>query len=337
MGPFHTRFPMYNVVHVKALLQQLAPQAVALATLAPGALSKPDWQATNEIALPHTVVPWLARRGLPTFEVGAPAGSDGAPGHRGDAESFQRYLSEYESGKQRLRRVQSALQPVQHLLQGALDLGRVITELLPAIAEYHSVRAAEYGEGPGTDWQQERADVVCSRVLALPYERVALLAGVDDVGPLVAALSEHAEAVLPQHPLALAQADQEAARTRALLDVAMRGDAHDPAGLLNELRKMDLPEARYHEANVLLANGHAAEALQLLTAVSATDFQEPYYLPGFVLARLGQLQDLAQDRTAAMRAYRGVLALSYAPPEAVEAAMSGLEEPFDPEVERAVE
>jgi hypothetical protein len=59
-----------------------------------------------------------------------------------------------------------------------------------------------------------------------------------------------------------------------------------------------------------------------------TDFQEPYYLPGFLLARLGQLYDLAGQRDAALRSYRGVLALSYAPLEAAEAATSGLVEPF---------
>jgi hypothetical protein len=58
------------------------------------------------------------------------------------------------------------------------------------------------------------------------------------------------------------------------------------------------------------------------------DFVEPYYLPGFLLSRLGQLYDLAGRRDAALRAYRGVRALGYAPVEALAAAEDGLQRPF---------
>ena len=60
----------------------------------------------------------------------------------------------------------------------------------------------------------------------------------------------------------------------------------------------------------------------------AGDFREPYLLPGLLLARLGQLRDLAGRRDRALQAYRGVLALAWAPHEARAAARAGLEAPF---------
>jgi hypothetical protein len=65
-----------------------------------------------------------------------------------------------------------------------------------------------------------------------------------------------------------------------------------------------------------------------LEAASAGDFAEPYYLPGFLLCRLGQLYDIVGRREAALRAYRGTLALSYAPVEAATQARAGLAAPF---------
>lgn len=200
VGPFHTRFPLYNVVHVRAVLEATRADAVALATLAPGALRHPGWQGTSEIALPHTVVPWLLKLGAATYEVGAPLGLDGAPGNHDDEESFVRYLSEYETGKERLRRVHAALRPVEDLLRSALDLGRIVTDLLPAIAAYDAARYREFGEGPGTGWQAERAALVAQRMLALEHEHVALLAGVDDIGALTTALQGRTSVELPSRP-----------------------------------------------------------------------------------------------------------------------------------------
>lgn len=333
VGPFHTRFPLYNVVHVRELLRGLEPNVVALAPLPPGALARPGWRATSEIALPHTVVPWAEQRGLPVVAVGSVAGAPGEPGEAGDEEAFQRYLSEFDAGRTHLRQVQAALRPVEDLLGRALDLGRVLGELVPALTEYDALRREMFGEGPGTGWQGQRAARMAERVLALDGPHVAVLVQVDDVSALTAALAGEVDVHYPAHPIALSEQAAKEARQRSLLDVAMRGEVEDPAGLLAQLRELGTPEARYLEANLLLTHGHAAEALEKLAQLASGDFQEPYYLPGFVLARLGELHDLAGDRQAALRAYRGVLALSYAPPEAEEAAVAGLERPFS--VERA--
>src|SRR5690606_34893238 len=117
----------------------------------------------------------------------------------------------------------------------------------------------------------------------------AVLVGVDDYGALVSALGTalegRASVEEPPHQLELSEEATREAKERSLLDVAMRGEVEDPAGLLGQLRSMGTPEASYHEANILLAHGHAAEALEKLKQVTSGDFQEPYYLPGFVLAR----------------------------------------------------
>ena len=330
VGPFHTRFPLYNVVHVRELLRASEPDAVALATLPPGALADPGWQHTSEIALPHAVVPWSRQRGVRLETVGSLAGLPGEPGEEGDEAEFVRYLEEFEAGRAHLRQVRAALAPVEELLRRPLDLGLILSQLVPALAAYDEARRAAYGEGPGTGWQAARAERVAERVVALEVSHVAVLVGVDDFSAVSAALSEHLTASELPTRLHLEGAAAAEARQRSLLDVAMHGQADDPAALLQQLRELGTPEARYHQANILLAHGHAAEALEALTEVASGDFQAPYYLPGFVLARLGQLQDLAGERRAAQRAYRGVLALDFAPAEALDAARAGLEAPFAP-------
>jgi hypothetical protein len=126
-----------------------------------------------------------------------------------------------------------------------------------------------------------------------------------------------------------------AARRRALLDVAWQGEAPDVAGLLAQLREGPEAEARFLEAQLLLAHDHPAEALDVLEQASHGDFREPYLLPGLLLARLGQLRDLAGRRDRALQAYRGALALGWAPAEARAVARAGLEAPFVPaEVDR---
>lgn len=324
VGPFHTRFPRYSVLFVQAILEAIEPEAVALVPLTPGSLADPNWQATPELALPQVVVPWARRHGIQLHEVGSVVGDANEPGEEGDEAEFVRFLEEFEQGRERLRRVRAAEEPVAQLLAGALDLKRIQQELIPAVAAFQQERSSEFGEGPGTGWLLQRAERIAARVAALPYRHLALLASVDDVPALEAALA----GVVNVEAAPMAEPPVEAARTRALLDVAMRGEAADVAALLAQLREIDSAEARYHEANLLLTHNHPVEALERLREVLRGDFFEPYFLPGFVLARIGQLYDLTGDREAARRSYRGVLALSFAPPEALAAAQEGLETPF---------
>lgn len=323
VGPFHARWPRFTVVHVREMIRSFSPDVVAVAPLAPGDLGTPAWQDTDEVALPHTVVPWATRTGTRVVEVGLAAGDPLAPGDDLAATDLERYLGQYEAGLRRLAQVRAAEAPVHRLLAAALDLGRIRNELVPAIAAQQAERELVLGKGPGTRWLEERAALVASRALGTGGRRIALLAGVDLVPMLTEVLGGHAELV------ELAEVDAGAeGEERALLDVAMRAETLDSGPLLSRLAEVERPEARYHEANLLLADSRPEEALDSLLRLLRLDFQEPYYLPGFALARLGQVYDLAERRDEAVKSYRGVLALAWAPAAAVAAATAGLVSPF---------
>lgn len=348
-GPFHARWPRYNVVHVRESVRAFAPHAVALAPLAPGALSDPAWQDTEELALPHTVVPWARRAGVPLFEVGLAEDDRDDPGFPGASADLRRYLELYEDGQLRLRRVDAAWQPVRELLARPLDLAAVLGELLPAVERQQAVVRDQLGEGPGDEWRDARAAVVAGRALAAAKAvaehdgdativRVAVMAGVEDVPALRRALSGRAVAAagVKVELVEPTQVDAgEEGRDRALMDAALAG-VGEPESLLQALAGVAAPEARYLEANLLLEQGYLDEAIARLQVLVAGDFHEPYYLPGFALARLGQLLDLSSRREDAVRSYRGVMALTYAPAAARAAAAEGLAAPFALPVENGV-
>lgn len=318
------RFPSYNALSVRDVVAASRPDALALTPLPEGALATPSWQDSEEIALPLSVVPWAKQRGLPLYPVLEPS-----PDPEAQAE-FRRYLSQYAKTRSTLMEVERALQPVQELLEQTLSLTRIQQELLPRLREYQELREEKLEPGPGSDWLRERTERMAERILALPHEHVAVLASSDHLPFLEDALNgkadvRHAPSVEPS----------EAVRERSLLDFAFRVDVPEPGNVIAKLRDMTSPEARYHEANLLLANGHVAEALETLEMASRGDFFQPYFLPGYLLARLGQLRDLAGEREGALRAYRGVLAFDWAPQEAVQVAQAGLASPFVPEQEPA--
>lgn len=317
LGPLHVRMPQYNAVSVLRSVQAFRPSRIALAPLVPGALQRPSWQDCAEVVLPHTVVPWARSAGVPVAEVGAP------PREEGTEEEFRRYLESFDGGRALLASVDGDERPVRDILERSLTLKDVLDELLPAVEAFQRRRREAFGEGPGTGWLEDRARRTADAVLELGAGRIAVLAGADDVPALAGALEGQAAVERPAEPLA-----DDTVRRRSLLDYAMRAEASDPQALLDRLREIDEPEARYLEANLLLQAGEGDEALTVLERASAQDFVEPYYLPGFLLSRLGQLYDLAGRRDAALRAYRGVRALSYAPAEALAAAEAGLEAPF---------
>lgn len=323
MGPFHLRYPRYNAVSLRELLAASQPEALATSALTPGAFASPQWQDTAEIALPLAVVPWAKRQRLPVF-----AALEPSPDPQAQAD-FRRYASQYPQLRAAWQQTDALLRPLNELLEQPLDLPRISSEVLPLLREHQEQREVAFEDGPATDWLRARCEATAARILSLPHERVALLASAEHIPFLQRALSARVDWLEPPQP-----PQSPAARERALLDFAFRGEVADPASLLAQLRELAQPEARFHEANLLLAHHHAAEALEVLERASREDFSQPYFLPGYLLSRLGQLYDLAGQRDAARRAYRGVLALDYAPAEAREAARAGLEAPFSlPEAE----
>lgn len=317
LGPLHLRYPAYNAASVLELVAAGRPEALATTALGPASLTTPAWQDTPEIALPLSVIPWAERRGLPVYGL-----ADPLPDPEAEAD-FRRYLALYPAGQARLRQVDAALEDVRTVLAKPLTLEAIFEELLPRVAAYHRLREQLFEEGPGTGWLRARVAVMAERLLALPERRVTVLVALDHWPFLHEALSTRAVLLTPP-----AVPPSDAVRERSLLDVAFLGDVADPANLLAQLRKLDSLEARYHEANLLLAHGHLSEALTLLETASRGDFSRPYFLPGYLLARLGQLYDLAGQRDKAIRAYRAVRALAWAPAEALEAAEAGLQKPF---------
>lgn len=314
VGPFHRRFPRYNAATVREVVVALAPDAVATTALSAEAWGEPSWRDLDEPGL-AAALDWAVARGLPVHAIGEPSPDPNAP------EDFVRYLRESSGGHPALGRLDEAERPLAELLTGALDLDRIRAELEPRVAALQELRVELFGDGPGSDWLEARADVAAERARTLPDGRIALLAPIDQVPALrrrLDRLLSDAGNVPPS----------DEARQRALLDTAFAGDADDPAGLLSALRGLDQPEARLAEAETLLRHGHAAEALDVLVEALRGDLAGPPHLPGWLLARLGQLYDLDGRREEARKAYRGVLALDWAPPPAREAAREGLERPF---------
>lgn len=318
LGAWHLRYPVYNAASVLSLVRASRPEIVVPAPLAPGDLETPAWRDTPEIVLP-SVLSWAERQGV-KLEPGMPASPDP------DAEAdFQRYLVGYPQAREQFGGLEALLRPLDELLPQPLTLARIWDEVVPVLETYQREREAAFGDGPGTDWWRERLSELAVRIAGLPETRVTVLAGVEQLPILLEVLREKGAAVTTPKDVP----HDETIRERALLDVAFRGDAADPAALLGSLRDVKGAEARFHEASLLLMNGHVAEALERLEAAANGDFSTPYYLPGYLLTRLGQLRDLSGDRDGAVRAYRGVRALDWVPQDAREAATAGLETPFE--------
>jgi hypothetical protein len=323
LGPWHLQFPAYNAVTLRDLAAGFEPDVVATTALPAGALADPAWQDTEEVALPLALLPWVQARQLPLILAGLQQDDPLAES------DFRRYAAQYPALQARLQQVDAQLAPLSEALGRPVNLQRLQQEILPLVTKHRRALEAEFGDGPASGWlrawtarmfekllEQLQQDSRQRLVLLAPLAQVPVLHELLQVGP-------HTLEPLPDSLPVSAEA-----RERSLLDFAFRGDAADPEALVRSLRELSGAEARFHEANVLVATGHVEQALALLETTSHGDFSQPYYLPGFLLARLGQLRDLTGKRAEARKAYRAVRALSYAPQAALEAAVSGLDEPF---------
>jgi hypothetical protein len=323
LGPWHLHYPACNAVTLRDLVSGFAPDVIATTALEAGALADPRWQDTGEVALPLALVPWLRERGLPFVLAGL---ADPDPEAASD---FRRYAAQYPALQQRVQQVDSLLAGLGERLAKPVNLRQLQHEILPLVSRHQLELEAEFGDGPATGWLLARVTSMLELLLADPAlsgrQRLVILAPVEHV-PFLARLLRERNLAPEALPDSIPVSD--AARERSLLDFAFRGDAPDPEALVRNLRELEGAEARFHEANVLVATGHVEQALALLEAASHGDFSQPYFLPGFLLARLGQLRDLAGRREEALKAYRAVRAVSYAPGAALESAARGLEEPF---------
>lgn len=321
LGPLHLRWPAFNAVTVRDLVGAAGADVVATTVLEPDALASPAWQDTFELALPLSVVPWLRSAGRQLVCLAEPHEDPTAQADffrfAGEVPALQQQLADYLGLQSRLAAE----------LEAPLDAARLNRVILPLIREQQVRLRDTAGDGPATGWVWERSRRAAQQLAPLAASQtVVLLAALEDVPALETALTDLQVTQLPLPDKVAVSAE---ARDRALLDHAMlAGEGSDLRALLDALGRLDSAEAGYARANLLLGSGHAAEALALLEQVSHGDFSVPYFLPGFLLTRLGQLRDLDGNRSGAMQAYRAVLALDWAPAEALEEALAGMEAPF---------
>ncbi len=315
----HLRWPRFNAAVLHALLRSESAEALALEALPATYDGDPSWQDHDELLLPWVAVPWARRAGVPVYGVHEPSPDPGA------ADDLARYLDGYPAARSVLDHVRALERPLSELLAAALTLPRLLDEVVPVLETSRAARLEAFGDGPANDWAESRAASVAQRILALEAGHTLALVPLDRYPSLREALTAAgAEVRRPSEPPV-----DDTARERALLDLAWRGDGADAGALVAQLRQLGHAEARYHAAGLLLAHAHPAEALEELEGALRLEFAEPWYLPGSLLARLGQLRDLAGRRPQALKAYRGVLALDWAPRDALLAARQGIERPFE--------
>ncbi len=316
LGPLHLAQPRYNAVTLLELTRAYRPDAVLLASYSEEGLSEGAWREAEELGLFH-LLPWAERAGVPVRAIG-----ERAELLKAEAERFRDYLEQMEQGRRYLEEEAEARQGLLSWLEAPLapESWRA-EEPLDALKRYLEWVVEHFGEGPATGFREARMQEVARRIQALPPGRYAVWVDLLDLPVLLEKLPG-AELPGPHEPT-------EAERARAVLDRAWRlQEGDDLFRLLEQLREIGGAEAGYLASQLYLAAGQVEDAAALLEQVAEGDFHHPEYLPGYVLARLGQLRDLLGERERAIRAYRGVLALSWAPKEAREIAQAGLRTPF---------
>ncbi len=310
LGAFHILHPRYNAATVLAILEEARPPVVYLASLSPEALEGGGWR--EEDPLLFHLLPWAEERGVPVVAL------DGEAHLKAEAEAFREALGQFPGGRPHLEAMAAFDQALLALLKEPLTPEALGSEaFLGRLREVYGGFARAFGEGLATGFRARRMARVAE---ALKGKEGAVVAELLDY----LFLAEAFPGALPK-----AHEPTEAERQRALLDRAWQLKEEDDWGkLLEGLFALGTPEALYLAAQVYLAAGEWREALGLMEEVFRMDFQRPEYLPGYVLARFGQLLDLAGERERALRAYKGVLALSWAPEEARAIALAGLRTPF---------
>jgi tetratricopeptide (TPR) repeat protein len=316
LGPLHLTQPRYNAVSLLRQIERHSPKVVYLASYSPEGLAQKVWRDQNDLAL-FELEPWATRA-----DVGLVALGDRAEALQAEAEHFLEYLGSMPRGedyKEKFRAADRSL--LEYLTVPRLPQDFSSEEVVAELRQRVNAVRDLAGEGPATGFRAERMEQVAARLLEVGSSDAVVIVDVLDYPELLARLPK-AEGPVAVEP-------NEAERARAVMDRAWRLEEDDAWGnLIGQLMELRTAEARFLASQVYLAAGQVDDALVLLEEVAKADFSRPEYLPGYVLARLGQLYDLTGQRDRALRAYRGVLALSWVPAEARELAMAGVRTPF---------
>lgn len=308
--------PRYNSVSLVRQVELQNPQRVYLASYSQEGLQSKVWREQHDLAL-FALVSWAEERGVPIVALG-----ENAEALQAEAEHFLEYLGSMPRGEDTKERLLEAdRQVAEYLMVPRLPEEFSSEDFLAGLRARLAVVRDFAGEGPATGFREQRMAGVAAKLAEIGDADAVVLVDVLDYPVLLEYLSD-ARGTVPLEP-------NGAERARAVMDRAWRLEQDDAWGnLLAQLMELEEAEARFLAAQIYLAAGQAEDALRLMEEVSRGDFSRPEYLPGYLLARLGQLYDLNGRRDRAVRAYRGVLALSWAPAEAREIAAAGLRAPF---------
>ncbi|GIW24162.1 hypothetical protein [Meiothermus sp.] len=316
LGPFHILHPRYNGVTVVELIKLHQPQKIFLASYSPEELAAQRWRDQNEVSFFH-VLPWAERAGL---EIEA---LDEQAHLKAEADRFREALRQYPKGQQLLHQVQGLEESLQALLSTPRTPEDFAQEaVLQVLKAYHQGYAQVFGEGPATGFRRQRMEQVAQRLRGAPGRGVVLVDALEYPWLLENLPAE-------RYQLPGAHTPTELERQRSVLDRAWQlSESDDWAVLLEQLQEVESPEALYCAAQIYLAAKQPEDAFALLEQLVHSEFQHPAYLPGYTLARYGQLADLLGRRDQALRAYRAVLGLSWVPEEARAIALAGQKTPF---------
>jgi hypothetical protein len=317
LGGLHAAAPLYNAQTVLEVLAHLGAQQIELAHV-----SANDWRSGAWREYDDPVLFALEDARLECVGI-AP---DWTWAMREHAKMLE-FLNQFPQGKKRLAQLASLQADLKTALAQPLDATTVHGSLLETVNIHHQSVAAIMEEGPGTVHRLKRLE----QIFAAHDPNAVLLAPLDDL-PVLLELGctlPDLSGFVPREP----------SRFRAIVDRAYRlEEGDDLDALVHQLLALDAPadtvlarlalEARFAASGVYMAVGDWDSAQDLLEAVAMGQFERPSYLPGFVLARLGQVRDLQLERDRAVRAYTAALALSYCPAEALAVAQQGLVTPF---------
>ncbi|MGQ9735374.1 MAG: tetratricopeptide repeat protein [Thermaceae bacterium] len=304
LGPLHLLHPRYNAATLWEMSKELRPEVIHLA-------SWPERPPLEEEPALWSLFAWAEEEGIPL---------EGGPRGKEEAEAFREALRAFPRGEVHLERIKDWEEGLKGLLLSPLTPGRLGEEaFLEELRAHLETLAQAFGEGPATGHRRARMEEM-AQTLRGEKRRALVLVEILDYPYLLSFFPEAAPQDRPP---------TERERERALLDRAwLLREEDDWGALLKGLFEISSPEALFLAGQIYLAAGQPEEALALFEEVFRMDFQTPPYLPGYFLARFGQLLDHFGERERALRAYRGVLALSFAPQEAREIALAGLRAPF---------
>ncbi len=323
LGSLHARNPMYNAQTVLEITRFLGRTRAILTDSSAAQWSDGSWRD-----LENPLLYALYDEGIEL----TPVAEDWAWANR-ERDQMIEFLGQYAQGKARLRELAALEANLRDTISRPFDAHSVHSpELLEVVQAYHRGAATLLEDGPGTAHRTLRLERLTQRLEQADSDDAVVIAPLDDLP----ALLELSGAALPNLD---GFQPGEASRFRSVVDRAYRlEDTDDLDGLVHQLLELDGPpdsvlgrialEARFAASGVYLAVGDLESARDLLEAVAMGQFDQPAYLPGFTLARLGQVRDLMGEREQAVRAYRAALGLSWLPAEARATAQTGLQTPF---------